>query len=296
MTHFLTELLQPQRLTAVVDIGANPIDGDPPYLSMLRAGLCSVTGFEPQPEALQELQAQAGPLETYLPYAVGDGREHTLYQCRASGMTSLLRPDPARLAQFNVFSELGEITGESRLATRRLDEIDEISALDFLKIDVQGSELSVFEHGTQRLSSAVAVQTEISFMPLYEEQPALWQVDRALRELGLVPHAFAALKRWPLAPFVQDGDERKPLNQLLEADLVYVRDFTDAAQMQPEQLKQLALLAQEVFQSSDLVYRCLQHLSALGAISSNAPEHYLDHLGNGRPPPPEDDLPVPLGF
>jgi hypothetical protein len=34
----LFDLLQPARLTAVVDIGANPIDGDPPYKRMLAAG------------------------------------------------------------------------------------------------------------------------------------------------------------------------------------------------------------------------------------------------------------------
>ena len=31
----LLALLRPQRLTAVVDVGANPIDGDTPYKSML---------------------------------------------------------------------------------------------------------------------------------------------------------------------------------------------------------------------------------------------------------------------
>jgi hypothetical protein len=50
----LTQLLCPARLTEVVDIGANPIDGDPPYRTMLHQGLCRVTGFEPQPEALQQ--------------------------------------------------------------------------------------------------------------------------------------------------------------------------------------------------------------------------------------------------
>jgi len=47
----ITELLRPERLTAVLDIGANPIDGEPPYKGMLAAGLCTVTGFEPQAEA-----------------------------------------------------------------------------------------------------------------------------------------------------------------------------------------------------------------------------------------------------
>ena len=38
----LFRLIGPERLTAVVDVGANPIDGDPPYLPMLRGGLCRV--------------------------------------------------------------------------------------------------------------------------------------------------------------------------------------------------------------------------------------------------------------
>ena len=48
----LCQLLSPNRLTEVVDVGANPIVGDPPYKPMLDAGLCNVTGFEPQLDAL----------------------------------------------------------------------------------------------------------------------------------------------------------------------------------------------------------------------------------------------------
>ena len=49
------------RLTAIVDVGANPIEGDPPYVEMLHAGLCTLTGFEPQPEALAALEREKGP-------------------------------------------------------------------------------------------------------------------------------------------------------------------------------------------------------------------------------------------
>ena len=97
----LLELLKPERLTAIVDIGANPIDGDPPYKKMLEAGLCHVTGFEPQRQALDELLRNKGSHEHYLPYAVGDGKPHTLNICKASGMTSLLEPDKNILELFH---------------------------------------------------------------------------------------------------------------------------------------------------------------------------------------------------
>ena len=44
----LVYLLKPMRQTSIVDIGANPIDGDPPYKAMLRRRFCRLIGFEPQ--------------------------------------------------------------------------------------------------------------------------------------------------------------------------------------------------------------------------------------------------------
>jgi hypothetical protein len=62
--------------------------------------------------------------------------------------------------------------------------------------------------------------------------PARWrQVDQELRIQGFIPHAFAALKKWLISPMQFGGNPTQPLNQLLEADLVYVRDFVNADTM-----------------------------------------------------------------
>ena len=140
--------MSPSRLTHVVDVGANPCDGGkPPYLSMLNAGICRVTGFEPQQEALVALQRTHGPNELYLPYAVGDGSPHTLKVCRASGMTSLLEPNPVTLGLFPSVQPFAEVIQRVSVETRRLDDIGEIEHLDLLKIDIQGGELAVFQNG-----------------------------------------------------------------------------------------------------------------------------------------------------
>lgn len=277
----LFELLQPARSTAVVDIGANPIDGEPPYKRMLQAGLCTVCGFEPQAEALARLARQKGPLEQYLPVAVGDGRYHTLHICRARGMTSLLAPDPSRLALFNDFTELGHVEAEFRIPTKRLDDIEEITAIDLLKIDVQGGELEVFRSGTNKLANAVAVQTEVSFFGLYKDQPTLGAVDSALRDMGFVPHCFAEMKCWPIAPLVIGGDTRRPLRQVLEADLVYVRDFVRPDSMDGEQWKHLALLAHHCYDSFDLALHAIGQATRLGALPPAAVARYLEILQAG---------------
>jgi FkbM family methyltransferase len=274
----LKTLLLPNRMTEVVDIGANPIDGDPPYKMMLEAGLCRVTGFEPQKEALSELQRNKGQNERYLPYAIGDGENHILNICRASGMTSFLEPDPEKLDIFNDFRQLGEVVNHFDLNTYRLSQVKEIEHMDFLKIDIQGGELSVFK--SSDLSETVVIQTEVSFMPLYKGQPMLCDIDIELRSKGFVPHCFAAIKKWPIAPCIINNNPRQPLNQLLEADLVYVRDFSRPEDMDDEQLKHLALIAHHCYWSVDLALRCVMLLEQRGVLKSGSQKAYLEILSN----------------
>ena len=283
MSKAFWELLTPQRITEVVDIGANPIDGAPPYQPMLAAGLCRVTGFEPQDEALAALQQRKGPNERYLPYAVGDGNTHTLNICRSSGMTSLFEPDPAALGLFDALKPLGEVVRRIPVATRKLDDITEVQYMDFLKIDIQGGELAVFQGGAARLSQAVAIQVEVSFVTLYKNQPSLGTIDLELRGHGFIPHCFAAVKKWPISPCVISGDPRRPLNQLLEADIVYARDFSRPESMTDEQLKHLALIAHYCYASVDLALRCVMFLVRRKVLGADAMQRYMTLVSKPEP-------------
>ena len=271
----LAELLGLQHLTRVVDIGASPIDGVPPYKGLLDAGLCHVTGFEPQPEQLARLQQTQGPNETYLPHVVGDGGEHSLQLCRSVGFTSLLEPDPASLALFEYYQPLGQVLTRERVQTRRLDDMTEIEGIDFLKIDIQGGELAVFQHGRSKLAQAVVIQTEVSFVTLYKDQPAWGEVDLELRAQGFMPHCFANIKRWPITPALIDGDPAKPLNQLLEADVVYIRDVRNMESLSDEQLRNMAIIAHVCYGSRDLSLRCLTALQQRQVVPCDAVARYL---------------------
>lgn len=277
-------LLSPQRLTEVVDVGANLHGGEPPYAQMLAAGLCRVTGFEPEQGAFRELQDRNGPSERYLPYAVGDGNVHTLNVCSTlDGMTSLLEPDPVTLGLFNL-NPLGEVIERVPMQTRRLDDIDEIEHLDFLKIDIQGGELAAFQGGRSKLAECVAIQTEVSFVTLYKNQPTLGDIDLELRSQGFMPHCFAAapdgsgavaIKRWTIAPFVGDTARRNGTpNQLLEADIIYVRDFARKDAMTDEQLKHLALIAHHCYGSFDLALRCVALLENRRSVEAGSVQRY----------------------
>ena len=270
----LQDLTRCSRRTSILDIGASLVEGNPPYKEMLDYGLCTVTGFEPQQRALAELEQRKGPLERYLPHVVGDGGEHRLKITRAEGMTSLLTPDQNQLRLFSPFLDWGSVIEEHDVQTHRLDDLD-IDDFDLLKIDVQGAELMVLQNGRERLRNAVAVQTEVSFVALYKDQPTFGEVDGELRSQGFLPHSMPEVKQWAIAPTVFDDNLYTPGNQLLEADIVYVRDLAHPEHMTSEQLSHLAMIAFHIYGSVDLAVFCIIELQQRGRAPDDAVEQLM---------------------
>ncbi len=262
-------------ITQVVDIGANPIDGPPPYQPLLDSGLCHLTGFEPQADALAALQARQSPLETYLPYAVGDGADMVLNICNYSGWTSLLVPDETSLAVFDAWQENAAVVRQVTVPTTRLDSIAEIGHIDLLKIDIQGGELAVFRNGKKKLSAAVAIQTEVSFVPMYKGQPSFGEIDADLRKQGFIPHHMMGLKKGIISPFRLNKSPWNTINQLVETDMIYVKDFRRLDLLDDEQLKQLCLVVHGCYGSYDLAYRCVLDLERRGALAVGSEQAYL---------------------
>lgn len=268
------EIFITDRLTCIVDIGANPIDGDPPYKSMLQAGLCHVTGFEPQPQALAHLLNSKSINETYLSDAVGDGNPHTLNITSATGMVSLLKPDQRQLDLFKGFSEWGKVVKLEPIHTKRLDDVEAVSHIDFLKIDIQGAELMVFQHGREKLKEAVFIQTEVSFVNLYENQASFGEIDLEMRLQGFIPHAFVAIKNWPIKASWEEF-EGGQFNQLLEADIVYVKDISRPEKFTDGQLMHMAMIAHHVYKSFDLSAWAIRELEQRSVISKGI-YHYIN--------------------
>jgi hypothetical protein len=118
----------------------------------------------------------------------------------------------------------------------------------------------------------------VSFITLYKNQPSLGDIDLEMRRQGFVPHCFAAVKKFPIAPLVVNGDPRQATHQLLEADMVYVRDFTHPEGMSDEQLKQLVMIAHHCYGSVDLAMRMILLLEQKNALPKGSSRDYLGLL------------------
>lgn len=265
-------------LPSVVDIGVNPLDA-PPYLPMLQAGSCTVFGFEPQLEAINRLQETKGPSETYENTAIGDGCEHEFNTYRGSGLSSLYALDPKFMAFLDRYRGSATLLEKTTVKTRRLDDISELKRIDLLKIDVQGAEAMIFKNGSEKLSSAVAVVTELRFYPLYENEPLLDAQISQLSDLGLRFHKFLFVKN-QMVSSSQANRLKKRLagSQALDGDAVFVRDLRNPETVTVEQLKALALISDAVFESCDLTLHCLDLLVSSKEITGTAPEEYVNFL------------------
>jgi len=264
----------------IVDVGASPIEGDPIYQPILNQGGFRLTGFEPSPAMYEELLKNPHPGMTFLPYALGDGKDAVLNICSAPGMTSIFEPDLEFLAHFHGFEEWSRVVAREPLKTRRMDDIDEVQAIDFMKLDVQGSELVILENAVEKLKHALVIHVETLFVPFYKNQPLFGDLDVFLRKAGFMFHKFGPLVSRVIKPLILDNDMYKGLSQQLWSDAVYVRPFNGFESLNSDQLLKIARIMHDVYGSVDLAQLALTFYDRKN--DSHCQPAYLEKLIGGQ--------------
>ena len=268
----ISKLIGSPRLR-ILDVGAAYYGQAPIYQTLWQAGVADLVLIDADAERCEQLKQLYPSNAEIINVAVGPAGESDIYICPA-GMTSLLKPRAEALAFFNHFTEFGKVSAVEKITLHPLDTLD-LGDIDFLKIDVQGSEQSVIETGTKCLSSLLTLQLEVSFIALYEKQPTQGEIDIFLRGLGMTPHCMAEFKRWPIAPLVKNNNPVEPFNQMLEADFVYFKDPLKLADYSSDTLAKALLLAIGLYGSLDLAVHYATEMVARG-YDTNLPQQIVD--------------------
>ncbi|MEJ0071047.1 MAG: FkbM family methyltransferase [Pseudomonadota bacterium] len=134
------------------------------------------------------------------------------------------------------------VLGIHDVQTRRLDDMLVEGLPDFIKIDVQGAELDILRHGRRVLSTATVIEVEAEFVALYKNQPLFGDLQAFLRDEGFVLHKLIDVVGHSLAP----PDAAYPVNQLLWADAIFVRDFARLERYEDDELLRAALVLNDV--------------------------------------------------
>ena len=269
-------LLKPATPMGILDIGASYVAEDPPYKNLLLSGMARLIGFEPNEKSCEELRTRYGAPHKFFPFFIGDGTLATFHETNWVATGSLFPPNTKLLEKFNMLHEMTTPVAQHAVQTKRLDDIPELGDVDFMKLDAQGSELSVLQHARRVLQDVTVLQVEVEFIRLYENQPLFADVDMYLRDQGFVFHTFTGFGSRCFKPLVINGDPAAGINQYLWSDAVYVRDWMNLDSIQTDKLVKFAMICAEIIKSPDLCMHLLSHLDARTG-SSHAP-NYLKKL------------------
>jgi FkbM family methyltransferase len=251
----------PDLKLTILEIGAIPLEkGKESFHELLAAFPGSqIAACDLDKELCAVLNWSAPSGIRYYSVALGR-REETrpLYETRHPMCTSLYAPNEALLVLYNNLVEFTALKSTSSVDTVSLDRFATDHAVvdvDFIKIDVQGAELDVFQGGTGTLPNVVAIVTEVEFLALYTGQPLFGDVCAFLSEQGLMFHKFLGLAGRTLQPTIINNEKSFAV-QHLWSDAMFIRDVLRLSTLSPQKLLKLAMLS-HLYGSPDLTFHCL---------------------------------------
>lgn len=272
----LLDLLPDPFMINVLDVGA-ALSEQPSYQRLVERGRARIIGFEPNPAECERLNQTYGAPHSFYPYFVGSGGPATFHETNWNLTGSLFEPNTPLLDKFNNLGELTRPVAQHPVVTTRLDDVREIDDVDFIKIDVQGAELSVFENAPRLLAQTSLIQTEVEFVPLYKNQPLFAEVDICLRGAGFQFHTFATFGGRAFKPLAKGGNINTGFRQILWSDAIYVRDWMRLESIPTLKLKKYAVLAHDILESFDLCHLLLEEIDR--RERGNLALRYLQRLG-----------------
>lgn len=256
----LARELSPNLIFTMLEVGAVPLGGQSePFHGLLDAFPGSrIYAFEVDELLCKDLNKNAKNGLIYYPVALGrSSGVHNFYETNHPMCSSLYKPNEALIDLYNSL-EVAKLKSTTTVNTITIDqfiETHDVTAVDFIKIDVQGAELDIFSSGISALSSAVAIVSEVEFIRLYEEQPLFGDISNFLENHGFIFHKFLGLSGRSLRPVVVNNNINYP-TQHMWSDAVFIKNVQSISQLNEEQLFKLAIIAL-IYDSPDVAVFCL---------------------------------------
>jgi len=246
----------------IVDVGAQDlVSEEHMYAPLQRAGSTSVVGFEPLPDT-GPTPRRVDPSVVILNHFVGSGGPANFHVTQFDPASSLFKPNMELLSQFVALPPMYKTVSTHDVQTTRLDDIPDIGACDYLKIDVQGGELDVLKGAQRVLKDVIAVHCEVEFAPVYQDQPLFAEVDTLLRSAGfeLIDLVNAGYNRYQALPGHWASGSR-----LLWAEAIYFKSPHLLAKQSAQKLLRAAYIAHVNHAMYDLAAHFLaEHDKATG--------------------------------
>ena len=198
--HLLQTVLRRLDVNVVLDVGANRGQFGRNLRILGYTG--RIVSYEPVSANLDKLREAAEGDQDWLvePMALGDVDSTTDIHVSAGAgvLSSLLDSNEFGRKRFTNMRD--EVAARETIQVRRLDAVcgRAVAGIDhprlFLKLDTQGYDLQALAGAGDRLRDVVAMQSEVSCIPIYEGMPHLTQQIATYEEAG-----FASAGMFPVS-------------------------------------------------------------------------------------------------
>ena len=198
--HLLQTVLRRLDVNVVLDVGANRGQFGRNLRTLGYTG--RIVSYEPVSANLDKLREAAEGDEDWLvePMALGDvdATSDIHVSAGAGVLSSLLDSNEFGRKRFTNMRD--EMAARERIQVRRLDAVcgRAVAGIDhprlYLKLDTQGYDLQALAGAGDRLRDVVAMQSEVSCIPIYEGMPHLTQQIATYEEAG-----FASAGMFPVS-------------------------------------------------------------------------------------------------
>lgn len=175
-----------------------------------------ITGFEPDERSYNDPSFEASG-DRIIPVALGaESGPRTFYLTRKKEVSSFLKPNREYVDLFPN-SERWDVINQTTLHVELLDNlIDQLNDVDFIKLDTQGTELEILQGGINVLDNVLAIELEVEFVPIYQDQPLFSEILTFLNLMGFEFYEFVTEYRYNRLKLDRTG-------QLAFADALFMR-------------------------------------------------------------------------
>jgi FkbM family methyltransferase len=208
----------------LIDVGASG-GLEPNWKSAVR--YLKIIGFEPGKKEFSELTKKESSNVKYLNSALYN-KKTTLdfYLMKDQQVSSIIKPNRRLLDKFPEIERFDAV-GKTKIETDTLDNLFDIHSFDepdFIKLDTQGTELSILQGAVDTLRDHIfGIEVEVEFVEIYESQPLFSEVDSFIRKQGF--QLFDLQRFYWKRKIGKDFHKKK--GQLIFGNALYLRESED---------------------------------------------------------------------
>jgi FkbM family methyltransferase len=246
----------------ILEIGALPVAGqkEPFHLLLDIFPDSRIIAFEVDEKICDQLNQKAKPGLRYFPVALGRTEERRPFYITNHPMCcSLYKPNEQLISLYNNM-EVAMLKAVESVETVSLNFFarkNSIESVDFIKIDIQGAELDVFQGGVETLQDVVSIVSEVEFVHHYIDQPLFGDVCAFLAKQDLMFHKFLRTGGRSLKPIILGNDPNLPV-QYIWSDAVFIKDVLKIPELSTGKLLKMGLLT-FLYGSPDVAFTCFRY-------------------------------------